>query len=74
MKINVRVKPRSRVSGVVPQPDGSYVVSVNVPPVDGKANEKLIELLAEHFRRPKRDVVILKGASGRQKTVEIADQ
>ncbi len=71
MKISVRVKPKSKVSGVIPQPDGSYLVSVSVPPVDGRANEQVIELLAEYFKRPKRDLAILRGVGARQKIVEV---
>jgi uncharacterized protein (TIGR00251 family) len=39
--------------------------------VDGKANEALIEFLAEHFRVPKRSVHIESGLKSRQKRVSI---
>ena len=72
MKINVHVKPRSKQPGVVPLPDGTYQVSVNAPPVDGRANEQVIDLLADYFNRPKREVTILKGIAGRLKIVQIS--
>ena len=40
--------------------------------VDGKANEALIEFLAEHYGVPRTRVRILSGAKSRQKRVEIA--
>ena len=39
--------------------------------VDGKANEALIEFLAEHYRVPRRNVRITSGLTSRQKRVEI---
>ena len=41
------------------------------PPVDGAANEALVALLAEQLCLPKRHISIVRGASSRQKTVEI---
>ena len=39
--------------------------------VDGKANEALIEFLAEHYKVPKRNVRITAGLKSRQKKVQI---
>jgi uncharacterized protein (TIGR00251 family) len=40
--------------------------------VDGKANEALVEFLAQHFKVPKRSVRIESGLKSRQKRVSIA--
>ena len=71
MRINVRVKPGSKTKGVVLQDDGSYLVRVTSPPVEGRANYQMLEILAEHFGCPKRDISILKGTKARFKIVEI---
>jgi uncharacterized protein (TIGR00251 family) len=71
MKISVQVKPNSRKECVTVREDGVYVVHVSVPPVEGKANKRLVEVLARHFCRPKSGVQILRGTSGRHKIVEI---
>jgi uncharacterized protein (TIGR00251 family) len=71
MKITVHVKPNSRREAVTVREDGVYVVQVSVPPVEGKANERLVEVLSKHFQRPKRAIQILKGTRGRHKIVEI---
>ena len=39
--------------------------------VDGKANEALIEFLAQHYKVPKRNVRITAGLKSRQKRVQI---
>ncbi len=71
MKITVQVKPNARKDEVQIREDGTYVVKVSVPPIEGRANEKLIEVLSAHFRRPKRSLRILSGSRGRHKIVEI---
>jgi uncharacterized protein (TIGR00251 family) len=71
MKITVLVKPNARKDEVSVREDGVYVGRVSVPPVEGRANERLIEVLAEHFKKPKRSVEILVGARGKNKIVEI---
>ncbi len=71
MKITVRVKPNSRKNEVQKIAENQFVVSVTAPPVEGKANEKVIELLAEHFRKPKRSVTIVRGKTAREKIIEI---
>jgi uncharacterized protein (TIGR00251 family) len=72
MIIRVRVKPRSRTSGLVQEPDGSWIARLNSPPVDGKANAELIALVAAHFGCAKASVSIKSGAASRSKTVHIA--
>ncbi|MBI1805385.1 MAG: DUF167 domain-containing protein [Ignavibacteriae bacterium] len=71
MKISVRVKPNARKNEVKDLGEGKYIVSVTAPPVDGKANEKVVEVLAEYFGKPKRAITIMRGVSGRSKVIEI---
>ena len=72
MKINVRVTPNAKVPAVVKVDDVTYNVKVNARAVKGRANERLIEILAEHFGRRKSEIRILKGLNGRDKVVEVA--
>lgn len=71
MKITVRVRPNARKNEVQKVAENQFVVSVIAPPVEGKANEKAIELLAEHFHKPKRNFTIVRGKAAREKTIEI---
>lgn len=74
MKISVLAKANSKVESVEKAPDGSYVVRVNVPPVEGKANHRIVELLAKYFGVPKRSVEIISGQKGKKKVFKIATQ
>lgn len=69
--IQVKVKPNSRVSSFEQVEGGTWLARLKSPPVDGKANEELIALLAKHFECRKADVSIKSGASGRMKLVRI---
>lgn len=78
MKIYVKAKPKAKKEGVVPPvpallPGGDdvYTVSVKEVPVDGKANEAIIRVLAEYFKVPKSSVRIVSGQTAKRKTVEI---
>ena len=69
--IRVKVKPNSRISTFAQSADGVWLARLKSPPVDGKANRELIELVADHFRCRKSAVSIKSGASGRMKRVRI---
>ena len=73
MKVTIQVKPNARKEAVETLPSGELKVSVNAPPQEGRANEAVIRLLAEHYGVPKSKVTIKLGASGRRKVVEIAE-
>ena len=68
--IRVKVKPNSRVSALA-QDGATWMAQLKAPPVDGKANEELIELVARHFKCRKSAVSIKSGAASRMKLVVI---
>jgi uncharacterized protein len=70
MRMSVRVIPRSSKNSITWE-EGVLKVRLTAPPVDGAANEALIALLAQRLGLPKRDISIVQGATGRQKTIEI---
>jgi uncharacterized protein (TIGR00251 family) len=71
MRIRVRVRANARKNEVKQLDQNQFLISVTAPPVEGKANEKVIELLAEYFCRPKRCITIFRGKASRDKIVEI---
>jgi uncharacterized protein (TIGR00251 family) len=71
VKITVLVKPNSKKESVTQNEDQSFTVRVNAPPQDGKANQRVIELLSRHFNLPKSSIELLHGASGRKKVFKI---
>lgn len=69
--LEVKVKPNARASLLEQQPDGSWLAKIKAQPIDGKANEELIRLIAGHFGVRKAQVSIKSGASGRMKRVQV---
>ncbi|OGD61499.1 hypothetical protein A3A71_02645 [Candidatus Berkelbacteria bacterium RIFCSPLOWO2_01_FULL_50_28] len=71
MKIFVQVKPNSS-KNIVEQIDAThYTVSTTAPPVQGKANAAVIELLAGRLHLAKSLFSIKRGANAKQKTIEV---
>ena len=72
MKIQVKVKPNSKTEEVSQEGD-SFVVRVKEPPKEGKANQAIIKLLAQHFGVPQSRVRILSGFKTKHKVIEIKE-
>jgi uncharacterized protein (TIGR00251 family) len=70
--VDIQVKPRSSREAVGPVQADRLVVAVNAPPVDGKANEAVVRVLAQTFGVPRSAVTIVRGETGKKKTVRIA--
>ena len=70
MKIDVRVIPNSK-QAKVEKNEAGLKVKVNAPAKEGKANKKLIEILAKHFARPKSSIKIIRGLTSQNKLIEI---
>jgi len=71
MRINVTVTPNAKVPMVTRIDGASYKVKVDARALEGRANERLVELLAKHFGVPERAVRIVRGDRARSKVVEI---
>ena len=69
--LRVKVKPRAKASELSQAADGTWIAKLKSPPVDGKANEELVGLVAETFKCRKTAVTIKAGAAGRIKLVRV---
>ena len=69
--IQIKVKPNAGTSVLEQQEDGTRLAQLKSAPVEGKANEELLALVAKHFDCRKSAVSIKAGASGRMKLVQI---
>lgn len=73
MKIRVKTKPNSRTEELS-QGGDSFIVKVKEPPREGKANQAVIKLLAQHFGVPQSQVRIISGLRSRNKVIEVAEE
>lgn len=72
MRLLVIVKPRSSKTKVIKISETEYQVKLTASPVDGQANEQLINLLSEYFDIAKSRIFIMKGKTGKKKIVEVS--
>jgi uncharacterized protein (TIGR00251 family) len=70
LTVDLVVQPRASREGIAVMGE-RLKISVNAPPVDGKANEAVIRVLAQALGVPRGAVEILRGETGRRKTVRI---
>jgi uncharacterized protein (TIGR00251 family) len=68
----VKVHPRAKRNAVGGEFGDALKLSLTAPPVEGKANQACIELVAELLSVPKTSVSIAAGESSRQKVVRVA--
>lgn len=71
MKIFVYVKANARENLVEKVDDTTYKVSVKSPPVGGRANAEVEEVLADYLHVAKSGVYIVSGFKNKSKVVEI---
>ena len=71
LTIKIKVEPRSSKSGVVGPYGDTLKVKLTSPPVEGKANKELIEVLAKAFGIAKKDIEIISGQSSKNKIVKL---
>lgn len=67
--LRLRVQPRSSREGVAGLHAGRLRLKVNTPPVEGRANARVVQLLAELLGVPAGRVELLRGHAGRDKDV-----
>jgi len=71
MNITVNVIPNSKNPEIIRVSENNYKVRVDAPPLENKANKRLIEILAEHFNVSKSSISIIRGLKSKNKTVKI---
>jgi uncharacterized protein len=71
VRLTVHVKPRSSKSGITGVKQGALVVALRAPPVEGAANEELVEVLAKALGVRRGDVTLAAGSASKKKLVDV---
>ena len=72
VRFSVRLQPRASKNEIVGLQSVSLKVRVTAPPVEGMANDALIDLLSKALETSRRNVCIVSGHSSRTKVIEIS--
>lgn len=70
-QFSLRVQPRASRNAIVGTMGDAVKLAITAPPVDGKANQAVVEYLSDLFRVPKSSIVIVSGETGRNKLIAI---
>lgn len=71
LRLRLFIQPKASKNEIIGPHNGALKIKITAPPVDGKANAALVDFLSDVLDLPKRQIEILKGETGRNKSVEI---
>lgn len=71
VSFTIRVTPRAAANRVGGEREGALLVRVTAPPLEGKANDAVVELLAEALGVPRSAIRVERGAAARTKSVSV---
>ena len=69
--IYVHVQPRAKRTEIVGMHGDAVKIRLQSPPIDGAANEELIQLLSKRLGVRRTDVELIGGVSSRRKRIRI---
>ena len=67
----VKVQPRARKNAITGTVGDAVKLALTAPPVEGRANQAVIQFLAEVLEIPRASITIASGETGRNKVVRI---
>lgn len=70
-RIAVQVSPNAKKTEIVSSAGEALRIKLQAQPVDGKANEALVQFIAKKLRIPKKSVSITHGLTSKRKLLEI---
>jgi uncharacterized protein (TIGR00251 family) len=72
VSFSVKVHPRARKNAITGTVGDALKLALTAPPVEGKANQAVIEFFADLFQIPRSSVTIASGETSRNKVIRIA--
>lgn len=69
---NIKVIPRSSRNKIIKESESFWRVKLTTAPVEGKANQALIKLLAKRLSVSKSQIAIVQGLRSKVKRIKVA--
>jgi len=70
-RVRLRIVPNAKRSEIVGRHGEAIKIKVAAPALEGRANEALLEFLADVLGVPKREVQLVSGEKSRDKVIEV---
>lgn len=71
MIIYVEAHPRSKKEELIKTDENHFKVYIKEPPIEGKANKAIVEVLSKNLKIPKSSILLKSGKKGKRKIFEI---
>ena len=71
MIIKIYIQPGASKNEIAGKHGDAIKIRLTAPPVEGRANEALVDFLAKEYKVPKSQITIIRGHKSRQKLVKI---
>jgi len=71
MLIRVKVFPGSKKEDIIKKSEDKFDLKIKEKPVEGRANQRVIEILASYFKIPLNKIRLIRGYEKRNKILEI---
>jgi uncharacterized protein YggU (UPF0235/DUF167 family) len=68
---DVFAKPGSKKESLVVSAEGSLVVKTHSRPIDGEANNAIVEMVAKYFGIAKSKIIIIRGDKSKNKRIKL---
>ncbi len=68
LKVKLKISPNASKNEII-KSETEVKIKLTAQPIEGKANKCLVEFLSKQFKIPKSNIEILKGETGREKTL-----
>jgi uncharacterized protein (TIGR00251 family) len=68
----VKVQPRARKNAITGRVGDALKLALTAPPVEGRANQAVIEFFADFFEIPRSSVSIASGETSRNKLIRVS--
>src|SRR5262252_4094914 len=72
MTFSIKVHPRARKNAITGVVGNALKLALTAPPVEGRANQAVIEFFADLFAIPRSSVTIASGETSRNKVVRVS--
>ena len=72
VSFSIKVHPRARKNAITGTVGDALKLALTAPPVEGKANQAVIEFFADLFQIPRSSVTIASGETSRNKVVRVS--
>jgi hypothetical protein len=71
-RLKLRIVPNARRNEVTGEHGDAVKIKIAAPALEGKANEAVLEFIAEKLGLHRRDITLIAGEKSRDKLIEIA--